>query len=67
MKKGLTYVKLTQFHFQECNKTHQNHGHLISNWLMNIDNNFCHTSKIHEYGLQSFHVLILCIWNFGIL
>jgi len=27
---------------------------------------FCHTCKIHGYGLLVYNVLVLCVWNFGI-
>ncbi len=37
-------------------KTHQDHGHSISNGLLNFGNNFCHAYKTHEYGLLSYNV-----------
>ncbi len=34
---------------------------------MNFAHTFCHTYKIHGYGLLSYNVLVLCVWNSGIL
>jgi hypothetical protein len=47
-------------------KSNQNGGSAISNGLLNFAY-ICHIYKIHGYGLLSYNVLILCVWNFGIL
>jgi hypothetical protein len=49
------------------NKSNQNHGQPISDELLNFAHIFCHTCKIHGYGLLSYNVLISCGWSFGIL
>jgi hypothetical protein len=48
-------------------KLNQNCGYPISNGLLNFAHAFCHTYKIHGYGLLSYNMLILYVWNFGIL
>jgi hypothetical protein len=47
-------------------KSNQNCGLPISNGLLNFAHIFSHTYKTHGYGLLSYNVLILCVWNFGI-
>jgi hypothetical protein len=39
----------------------------MSNGLLNLGDKFYHPCKTHGYGLLSYNVLILCVWNFGIL
>jgi hypothetical protein len=34
---------------------------------LNFAHTFCHTCKTHGYGLLFYNVLLLCVWNFGIL
>jgi hypothetical protein len=39
----------------------------INNELLNFSHIFCHTCKTHGYGVLFYNVLVLCVWNFGIL
>jgi hypothetical protein len=34
-------------------------------WI--LATNFVTPHKTHKYGLLSYNVLVLCVWNFGIL
>ncbi len=61
IKKGTHLCKANTISFPIMQKTHQDHGHSISNGLLNFGDNFCHTCKTHEYGLLSYNVLVTCI------
>jgi hypothetical protein len=66
-KKGTHLSKVIIINLPRMKKSNQNIGWVISNGLLNFAHIFCHTCKTHGYGLLSCNVLVLCVWNFGIL
>jgi hypothetical protein len=55
-------VQPTSFDVYEAMfKTIEKKNYSISNELLNFAHTFCHTCKIHGYGLLYYNVLVLCV------
>ncbi len=48
-------------------KKNQHPKYLMNNGLLNLNNKFCHLYKTPGYERLSYNVLVLYVWNFGIL
>jgi hypothetical protein len=67
IEKGTHLSKAIIINLPRMTKSNQNCGQSISNGLLNFAHTFCHTCKTHGYGHLFYNVLLLCVWNFGIL
>jgi hypothetical protein len=66
MCKGTYLCKIKTISFSRLQRTHESHGYITSNELLNLATIFCHTYKTQKYNffiLQYISLIYLKLWD----